>query len=284
MKQITYALTSIFLFFVMLCFPKETLSGAKDGLLLWFQIVMPTLLPFFILTNFLIHTNSIKYISQICGPVLQKLFRVSSNGSFAVLTGFLLSEGKYLLSFCNNTSPAFITSYIVIQNFKEEELLFPTLLILYLSPILCSLLFRRIYKIPCNISKRASSQDSSIQFGFEIVDECIMNSFENITKIGGYIILFSILFSLGRKLPIAPILPILEITTGIPKILKTYTHFKTSYVLVLANVSFGGLCAVAQSNSMLNGTELSITTYTIQKLITAVVTSLLAFTYITMIM
>lgn len=304
MKQITYALTSIFLFFVMLCFPKETLSGAKDGLLLWFQIVMPTLLPFFILTNFLIHTNSIKYISQICGPVLQKLFRVSSNGSFAVLTGFLcgypigakvtadlvktdrisLSEGKYLLSFCNNTSPAFITSYIVIQNFKEEELLFPTLLILYLSPILCSLLFRRIYKIPCNISKRASSQDSSIQFGFEIVDECIMNSFENITKIGGYIMLFSILFSLGRKLPIAPILPILEITTGIPKILKTYTHFKTSYVLVLANVSFGGLCAVAQSNSMLNGTKLSITTYTIQKLITAVVTSLLAFTYITMMM
>ncbi|MBQ8558976.1 MAG: transporter [Tyzzerella sp.] len=304
MKQITYALTSIFLFFVMLCFPKETLSGATDGLLLWFQIVMPTLLPFFILTNFLIHTNSIKYISQICGPVLQKLFRVSPNGSFAVLAGFLcgypigakvtadlvktdrisLSEGKYLLSFCNNTSPAFITSYIVIQNFKEEELLFPTLLILYLSPILCSFLFRRIYKIPSDISKQTPNQDSSIRFGFEIVDECIMNSFENITKIGGYIMLFSILFSLGRKLPIAPVLPILEITTGIPKILKTYTNFKTAYVLVLALTSFGGLCAVAQSNSMLNGTKLSITTYTIQKLITAGVTSLFAFTYITMMM
>lgn len=300
MKQIFYAIASIAFFFIMLCFPKETLAGATDGLLLWFQIVLPTLLPFFIFTNFLIHTNSIVYISYLCGPILQRLFCVSPNGSFAVLAGFLcgypvgakvtadlvktnrisLSEGKYLLSFCNNTSPAFITSYIVIQNMKDESLLIPTLLILYLSPIFCSFLFRKFYHINRQATTSSEKRDTQIHFCFEIFDNCIMNAFENITKVGGYIILFSILFSLGSFLPITSFLPFLEITNGVPYILKHTLDFETSYVLVLALASFGGVCAIAQTNAMLGDTKLSIVPYTIEKLITAVVTSSFALLYI----
>lgn len=303
MKQITYAMICIAFFFVMLCFPKETLSGASDGLLLWFQIVLPTLLPFFIFTNLLIHTNSITYISYFCSPILQRLFCVSKNGSFAILAGFLcgypvgakvtadlvktnrisLSEGKYLLSFCNNTSPAFVMSYIVLQNIKEQSLLIPTLIILYLSPILCSFLFRKCYHINSSHVTENQTQNQKLLFRFEILDTSIMNAFENITKVGGYIILFSILFSLGRALPFAHVLPFLEITNGIPYILKLFSDFRTSYVLILALSSFGGVCAIAQTNSMLGGSKLSIKTYTIEKLITAMVTSLLALLYVTVI-
>ncbi|MEE1314307.1 MAG: transporter, partial [Faecalimonas sp.] len=165
MRQILSAGISIAFFFVLLCFPKETVSGATSGLLLWFQIVLPTLLPYLIATNLLIQTNSISYISRFSGPFLQRIFRVSPDGSFAILAGFLCGypigakvsadlvrshrisekEGNYLLSFCNNTSPAFLTSYLVLQNLKEEALLLPTLLILFLSPILCSFFFRRFY-------------------------------------------------------------------------------------------------------------------------------------------
>lgn len=300
MKQIFYAIASIAFFFLMLCFPKETLSGASDGLLLWFQIVLPTLLPFFILTNLLIHTNSIVYISYVCSPLLQRLFSVSVNGSFAVLAGFLcgypvgakvtadlvktnrisLSEAKYLLSFCNNTSPAFIMSYIVIQNLMDETLLFPTLLILYLSSILCSFLFRRFYHINRNAIALNKTGNPKPWFSFEIFDNCIMNAFENITKVGGYIILFSILFSFGKLLPITHILPFLEITNGIPHILSLFINFELSYILILALTSFGGFCAIAQTSAMLTETKLSILSYTIEKLVTALVTSLLAFLYI----
>ncbi len=300
MKQIFFAIVSILFFFLMLCFPKETLSGASDGLLLWFQIVLPTLLPFFMLTNLLIHTNSILYISYVCAPLLQRLFSVSSNGSFAVLAGFLCgypvgakvtadlaktgyistSEAKYLLSFCNNTSPAFIMSYIVIQNFKDESLLFPTLLILYLSPIICSFLFRKCYHVKQNALHIKESSNRNLCFSFEIFDNCIMNAFENITKVGGYIILFSILFSLGKLLPITYLLPFLEITNGIPHILMHVSNFDISYILILLLTSFGGVCAIAQTGAMLTGTKLSIFNYTIEKLVTAMVTSLLAFLYV----
>lgn len=300
MKQIFYAIASIAFFFLMLCFPKETLSGASDGLLLWFQIVLPTLLPFFILTNLLIHTNSIVYISYVCSPLLQRLFSVSANGSFAVLAGFLcgypvgakvtadlaktkrisLSEAKYLLSFCNNTSPAFIMSYIVIQNLKDESLLIPTMLILYISPVLCSFLFRKFYHINRNAIASTDIKNSKLCFSFEIFDNGILNAFENITKVGGYIILFSILFSFGKLLPITHLLPFLEITNGIPHILSLFTDFEVSYILILSLTSFGGFCAIAQTSAMLTDTKLSIVSYTIEKLATMAVTSLLAFLYV----
>ena len=303
MKQIFFAIASIAFFFLMLCFPKETLAGASDGLLLWFQIVLPTLLPFFIFTNLLIHTNSIVYISHVCSPVLKRLFSVSANGSFAVLAGFLcgypvgakvtadlvktnrisLSEAKYLLSFCNNTSPAFIMSYIVVQNLKDETQLLPTLLILYLSPMLCSFLFRKFYHINRDTLITNEAMNNKLCFSFEIFDNCIMNAFENITKVGGYIILFSILFSLGSLLPITHLLPLLEITNGIPHILKHVSDYEISYAFVVFLTSFGGFCAIAQTSAMLSGTKLSIVSYTIEKLVTALVTSLLAFLYLTII-
>ena len=110
-----------------------------------------------------------------------------------------------------------------------------------------------------------------------------MNAFENITKVGGYIILFSILFSLGKLLPITHLLPFLEITNGIPHIVSLFADFKLSYVLILCLTSFGGVCAIAQTSAMLTETKLSIVSYTIEKLVTALVTSLLAFLYVTII-
>ncbi len=299
MKQFLYAVLCIAFFVVMLCFPKETLSGATNGLLLWFQIVLPTLLPYFVATNLLIQTNSIQFISKIFGPALRKLFHVSSDGSFAILAGFLCgypigakvtadlvrthriteTEGNYLLSFCNNTSPAFITSYLVIQNLKQDSLVLQTLLILYLSPTLCSFLFRWFYKAPPK-HKSNSVSNHKLQFSFEILDTSIMNGFENITKVGGYIILFSILFSLGSRLPFSELFSVFEVTNGIPCIINVCTTFPKAYVLTLALTSFGGFCSIAQTKAMLGGTKLSIVKYTIEKLVTAMVTSLLALFFI----
>ena len=304
MKHVTYAIIFIAFFFIMLCFPSETLSGATNGLLLWFQIVLPTLLPFLVLTNFFIQTNSIYYISCLCGTFFQKLFALSPCGTFAALSGFLCGypigakvtadlvktkqissqEGKYLLSFCNNTSPAFITSYIVLQNFKDKSFMLPTLIILYLSPIICSFIFRKYYHISSKNPVQTPLINVKTNLRFEIFDFSIMNAFENITKIGGYIILFSILFTFGESLQINYLLPFLEITNGIPCILDLCSSFEISYIITLALTSFGGVCSIVQTCSMLSETELSVYPYVIEKLITALVTSLLALIYVFLIL
>ena len=290
-------------FILLLCFPHAAFLGASNGLLLWFHTILPTLLPFIILSNLLIHTNAVYYISRVLSPFIRHLFGVSEQASYAVLVGFLCGypmgakvtadlvkskyinpkEGQYLLSFCNNTSLMFIISFIVMQNFQDETLLFGTILILLSSPIFCSFLFRIHYNLSRQKYSSQDNIDKNFYFNFAIFDNSIMNGFETITKIGGYIILFSILFSLGSNLPANWILPLLEISNGVPWLMSANLPFKIMYSLVLGLTSFGGFCAIAQTYSMIQDTKLSIKPYIIQKLITATVTSLLAYIYIVLI-
>ena len=79
----------VFLFLIMLVSPRAVFNGASEGLLLWFQIVLPTLFPFLLVSNLLLTTGNIHYISSALGTLFSRIFSVSSNGSFAVLTGFL---------------------------------------------------------------------------------------------------------------------------------------------------------------------------------------------------
>lgn len=300
MKQYSYMFAMIVFLVMMLIFPTETFAGANSGLLLWFQVILPTLLPFLILSNLLIHTNSVSFISRILKPFFQKLFRVSDQASYAVLIGFLCGypmgakvvadliktkristeEGQYLISFCNNASPMFIISFIVTQNLKDQSLLLGTILILFLSPLLCSYIFRRFYHYERSGNHFEGKKQNMFQFSFQIFDTSIMNGFETITKIGGYIILFSIILTFGSKLPVAWFVPTLEISNGILYIMELNLSFTSSYVLVLTLTSFGGFCAAAQTYSMIQGTKLRMFPYIIQKLITALVTSLLAYCYI----
>lgn len=291
----------IFFFIFMLLFPTETFQGALSGLYLWFQTVLPTLLPFAIISNLLIQTNTVFVISKWMSPILSRVFNVSAPATYAIFVGFLCGypmgakaisdlimnkqisqkEGQYLLSFCNNTSPIFIISFVVTQHFQDNTLLFPTLLILTFSPILCSFYFRKYYKSEAYIKQK--TEDLPICFHFNILDNAIMNGFETLTKVGGYIILFSILFRLGKHLNIPFLMPFLEITNGIPYITNMNISFKIKYVITLCLTSFGGICAIFQTNSMIHDVGLSIKKYQKEKLITAMVTSLLAYVYISII-
>ena len=51
------ALILLSLFFTMLLFPETVFQGACDGLLLWYQILIPTLFPYLIVTGLLLKTD-----------------------------------------------------------------------------------------------------------------------------------------------------------------------------------------------------------------------------------
>ena len=305
MKRYFTSLCVIALFVLMLLFPQPVFKGASSGLLLWFNVILPTLLPFIIVSNLLIDTRAIDAISKVFGPVMCRLFGVTRYGSFAVIAGFLCGypmggkvtadllrkqyitqkEGQYLLSFTNNTSPMFIISYVVWQNLKDTSRTIPALLILILSPVICSFLFR-IYYHPYAGYNSSQPRTLSKASSASLMDSCIMNGFETITKVGGYIMLFSILISLFQKLPVDHflysllLLPSLEMTNGIPLLCASSLSGDACFILTLALTSFGGWCSVAQTRSMVQGTGLPIVPYIIEKLITTLVTSLLAFAYI----
>ena len=72
MKRKAASFGIILFFLIMLLCPQEVFFGASKGLLLWFQTVLPTLLPFMILSGLLISTNSIVYLDRIFGPLFSQ--------------------------------------------------------------------------------------------------------------------------------------------------------------------------------------------------------------------
>lgn len=306
MKRRFFMILIICMFGLMLVFPKPVFNGASKGLLLWFNVVLPTLLPFIIISNLLIRTNAATLIARITGPLFCRLFSVSGYGSFAVLTGFLCGypmgskvtadlhnggyisgeEGRYLLSFCNNTSPMFIISYVIWQNMKDESLTLPAIAILMAAPILCSFLFRRYYHMSHAAGGRIYHLPAQKAASSSVLDDCIMNGFETITKVGGYIMLFSVLISLAQLLPfhhpalMLAGLPSLEITNGISMLCTSCSEPGLRFVLAMGLTSFGGWCSVAQTRCMVQEAGFPIFPYIIEKLVTAGVTSLLAYGYI----
>lgn len=306
MKQLLSGLPVLVLFLAMLFSPKAVFEGAESGLLLWFQVVFPTLFPFMLVSGLMLSGGGLVVISRIFGRLFSTLFATSPNGSFAVIAGFLCGypmgakvsadlvrsgrisrdEGAYLLSFCNNTSPIFIMNFIVWKTFDREELMIPTLLILIGVPAFLSLFFRRFYlkrrkKFPDLSDKKKNNVKL---LNFEMLDSCLADSFESIVKVGLYIIFFSILIALPGKLSaghplLAGILPTLEMTNGILMIHKAAPDLTVSYPLILGLTSFGGFCSAAQTKCMLKAASLPILPYIIQKLTAAAAASLLGIVY-----
>lgn len=323
MKSTVSKLLIIVLFFLMLSFPEQVFAGACKGLLLWFDRVLPTLFPFMVISGLLIETKAADWIAKLTGPILCRVFDVSVPGSFAVVTGFLCGypmgskvtadllraekisfrEASYLLSFCNNASPAFIVSYLVMQNLDDDSFLFPALAILLLSPVLASFLFRILQGKPCpNVRKSKAvspekqkstrklpsteGNDTDNQSSSSLLDSCLTDSMDAIVKIGGYMMLFSILITLCSLLPLSnPLfrsifLPSLEMTNGIRIICQSSLTPTARFFFSLVCTSFGGWCAVAQTACVTEGTGLSMRSYAAKKLVTAGITSLLAFVYL----
>jgi sporulation integral membrane protein YlbJ len=300
----------------MLLFPGASFRGASSGLLLWFHNVLPNLLPFIILSNLLVRLNITKKISKVFYPFLGRIFRISCEGCYPVLFGFLSgipmgakasadlvtenkitrSEGQFLLHMCNNASPMFIIGYIAITQLKLPAIKYPLFIIIYSSAILSAVLFRFFSKHLPGLSLKTAavpivsgtpiSKNVSNRFTFDLMDSSIMNGFEIVTRIGGYIILFSILAQImkeaGPDLGIfkAFLMGILEITTGISQICNADIGTYTKIVLVAVLTSFGGFSGMAQTKSVLQDSRLSIGTYIFVKLINAAITTFLAVLYV----
>jgi hypothetical protein len=187
----------------------------------------------------------------------------------------------------------FILGYIAITQLKLPQIKYTLFAIIYGSTIIGALLFRSIYN-RLNSGKKQTLQVSinSVpktvyrRFTFDLIDNSIMNGFEISTKIGGYIILFSILAQILKEigpdtgLVKACLIGILEITTGVSQICSTDMDRNIKIVLVTALTAFGGLSGIAQTKSVLQDSRLSIKSYFVIKLISAFIALLVTYLYV----
>lgn len=283
--RIIITLGFLLLFYLMLRYPVESVYYAFTGLTLWFQKMIPALFPFMILSGIMVRMDLTKYFALVLSPLLKPIFKVSGNGAYCIIMGFLCgfpmgakviadlydrqkiskSEATYLLSFCNNIGPIYFTGFVL------PVLKLPTSFVylfgMYGLPLLYGLIVRFFSKekeyteaIVTTDSKQLQASSDSI---FVHIDGAIQSAIESITKLGGYMILFNLLNLFPALILPESILPfgnlLLEITSGISRI------GNTAPLAVLIMLPFGGLSCIAQTYSIIKNTDLSIKNYCTHK-------------------
>jgi hypothetical protein len=289
-KQLLSILLTFLFMLLLLLFPTAAVEGSKAGLLLWFQVLIPTLLPYFILTSLLrtllpAGKSTVLFVSigLFSGfPVGAKMV-----GEEYRLGNLTYRNSIFLLSFCNQASSVFILSFIGTHILRLGSFRYVFLLIVLVSSCLGSFFVSRLIKEKCTgmrptLCKPDGSASGSLPL-FQKLDNIVLDSFIAITKIGGYVILFSVLAGftavITNKNPYIMVLTsgLTEVTIGANGLLTAFIPENHKIVLASVIVTFGGFSALAQTKSMISETGLSVTGYFICKLISAFFAVILSF-------
>lgn len=294
----------LFFFCPSLCF-----SGAKSGITLWINTVIPSLLPFLLLSNIVLEAGLLPYLSELIYPLFGPLFGVSKNGCFPILIGVIsgfpvgaktcadlvkqgqisLREGQYLLSFVNNASPMFLIVYMASQCLDCKVLQYPLYFIILLSSMICSIVFRIFFirkrpsfsQEPSMLSQNLKESKSHIA---TILDHSIINSFLTVTKIGGYVILLSIVSAFLSHFPEQIqftryfLLAATEMTTAISQIGESDLTLHTKIILSLASATSGGISSLLQTQSVIAESGLSMKLYIAAKIFQTTIVLLCTYT------
>jgi len=309
LKFYGYTVLAFTLTVIILSFPADCLSLALKGLDLWFERMIPTLFPFMVLSGIIIRMDLTGSFVKIIEPVLKRLFRISSQCIYGIAVGFFCGfpmgahvaaqlyeekqiskpEASLLLAFCNNIGPVYFLSYVLpALSIKNPA---PYLFGMYGLPFFYGLFLRyTIYRD--SISAKALGTTSCIPDKYPAegnapaslllsLDESVLHSLLSIAKLGGYMVFFNLLFILPALVARALNLTgdtfglftggvgcLLEITGGIGRLGGSAPY------LVLCILPFGGLSCIAQTYSMIRGTDLSITEYVMHKMILTAITVL----------
>ena len=127
MKKFVKIILLLGIIILMLITPKTVANGVKNGIILWFNGLVPALFPFMIIGNLIIMSGAAIDIAIIFRPIA-KILGISTNAAYCIFSGLLfgypscavnsilmVKEGyldKESANLCvcafNNISPAFI--------------------------------------------------------------------------------------------------------------------------------------------------------------------------------
>lgn len=221
----------LFLLFIIIALigiitnPSLSLSSAASGLSIWFNIVIPSLLPFLIISEILIGLGFVDFIGKLLSPLMGPLFNLPGEGAFpismAVISGYpvgakltsrlreerLISkiEANRLIAFTSTSGPLFMLGAVSIGMLQNPKIAPLILIPHYLSAILLGFIFsfynsknnRFMVKNNKGIFEEIKSSyiiwlKTKKSIG-SLITKSIKESMDTIILIGGLVIFYSVM-------------------------------------------------------------------------------------------
>lgn len=274
-------LTPILTFFLA----EEISVSVKNALMLCASVIIPSVFPFIILSDFLYRFIDFGSMRKL-GELFEKLFKINRAGLYpftlGLLCGFplgvkcaseLYNDGRIskdecerLIGFCNNTGPAFLVCGIGLglrKNIYDG-------LALYVATVLSAVLVGMIFSVgkASSVSDCRKYTDASFS-----VTRSVRNAGMGCLNICSYLTFFACITGiiksiLGEGLVYFLIIPFLEVGTATDILSKTALLGSVgSLALSAFAVGFSGFSVHLQALSFLSETDVKVGRYFTMKLL-----------------
>ena len=197
-------------------FPRESTEAAAKGVKLCFEVLIPSLFPFFVVSTLAVRLGVTEKLTRIFEPVMRPLFGVSGVCSGAMIMGFLggypvgartaialyengecsKTDAERMLAWCNNSGPAFILGAVGAGVFASGSAGLLLFFVHILSSLAVGVLFRGFGKErispKAQIKKRENSRES---FPAAFIG-AVSSSFSAVLGLCGFVIFFTVIIRL----------------------------------------------------------------------------------------
>ncbi len=280
--------------FIITLFLSDKIShSVKSGLSLCANVIIPSVFPFIVLSDFLYAFLDFSYLKHI-GDIFERVFKINHSGLYpfflGIICGFPLGvkcatelyldekitrdECERLIGFCNNTGPAFLVCGIGLglrNNIRDGFILY---FVMVLSAILTGIIFS-YKKSSANIDSGTLTKKC-----FSITDS-IKNAGLNTLNICSYLVFFACIVGLMRNLLgenqiYLTLIPFLEVGSATSILSKT-ALLTSAQSLALSSfaIGFSGFSVHLQAMSFISKTDLSVKRYFAMKFIQGIISYLI---------
>lgn len=296
--------------FLLMAFSGAAVEGARQGLYTCGSVIVPSLLPFFVVSGLLSELGAPGLLGKLATPITSRLFGVSGVGVTAFILGLSggyplgaatvselyisgelnKKEAERLLDFVNNSGPAFIFGAAGAGIFKSAAIGILIYIAHALSAVILGLVTRRgtsegVARVRFHTSRFSEAFPAAIKrAGFSCAVICsfvvffaslmgVLRETGLITALAGAI---SQKWNIEMSVIVALITGLLELGSGIAS-LSGFPINAANVALCTFIVSFGSLSVYCQSMALIVAAKLNAARLLPLKLLHGVVAAFISF-------
>ena len=210
----------------LVVWPQQSMEAAKTGLQLCYNVIIPSLFPFFVLSSLVVELGLAGYVGRALEGIMRPLFNVPGCCASAVALGFIggypvgartaislyekgmctKTEAERLLAFCNNSGPAFILGVVGAGIFSSSRV-GVLLYLAHAAASLCIGILFRFYKR----GEKGGEEKGRLNFQTQRLSVAftgsVKNSFMSTLNICAFVVFFTVVI---RMLLVSGALPALS--------------------------------------------------------------------------
>ncbi|NLY75669.1 MAG: sporulation integral membrane protein YlbJ [Firmicutes bacterium] len=272
----------------LVIYPEAGVNAAIGGMKIFWEIVFPSLLPFFVLSEIMLGMGVVHFLGVLLEPLMRPLFNVPGVGAFALSMGLAAGypmdavitgkfrrnkmctrvEGERLLSFTNTADPLFIFGAVAVGMFGRPALGITLATAHYVASFTVGIIFKYYHynDQPLPDGFRDSSGKEGIfnravralfkarredgrPFG-RLMGDAVKESMTTLLMICGFIMLFSVLVKVTAIFGILNM--ITPVIGNILKVFKISPELATSVFNGILEIDLGAMAASSASVPLLD--------------------------------